>query len=109
MFVLPGQDGRQMTRSSFRAMWECVNRRKADPTKKPRYGSVIRCIDFPVTPHILRHTFLTRCLENGLDLKELQYIAGHKSSQLTMKIYLHYQQEERKQETFSKVRQMNFA
>ena len=109
LFVLPGQDGKQMTRSSFRAMWECVNRRKTDPSRKPRYGSVERCIDFTVTPHILRHTYLTRCFENGLDLKEVQYLAGHKTPELTMRIYLHYQQEERKRETFNKVRQMNLA
>lgn len=109
MFVLHADNGGPMTRSSFRALWECVNRRKADPTKKPRYGSVERCIDFDVTPHLLRHTFLTRCFENGLDLKEVQYLAGHKTPELTMRIYLHYQQEERKKATFDKVKQMNLG
>ena len=65
-------------------------------TKKARYGSVERCIDFEVTPHLLRHTFLTRCFENGLDMKEVQYLAGHKTPELTMRIHLHYQAEERK-------------
>ena len=78
-------------------------------TKKARYGSVERCIDFEVTPHLLRHTFLTRCFENGLDMKEVQYLAGHKTPELTMRIYLHYQAEERKKTTFSKVRKMSFA
>jgi len=109
VFVLPGQDGKQMTRSSLRSMWECVNRRKADPTKKPKYGEVERRIDFEVTPHILRHTFLTRCFENGLDMKEVQYLAGHRTPELTMRIYLHYQEEERKKATFSKVKSMKFA
>lgn len=109
MFVIAKADGQAMTRSSFRSMWECVNRRKTDPTKKARYGSVERCIDFEVTPHLLRHTFLTRCFENGLDLKEVQYIAGHKTPELTMRIYLHYQEEERKKATFNKIRQMNLA
>lgn len=109
MFVISGADGQAMTRSSFRSMWECVNRRKTDPTKKARYGSVERCIDFDVTPHLLRHTFLTRCFENGLDLKEVQYLAGHKTPELTMRIYLHYQAEERKKSTFNKVKNMDFA
>lgn len=109
MFVIAKADGKAMTRSSFRSMWECVNRRKTDPTKKARYGSVERCIDFEVTPHLLRHTFLTRCFENGLDMKEVQYLAGHKTPELTMRIYLHYQAEERKKTTFSKVRKMSFA
>ena len=109
MFVIAKADGKAMTRSSFRSMWEWVNRRKTDPTKKARYGSVERCIDFEVTPHLLRHTFLTRCFENGLDMKEVQYLAGHKTPELTMRIYLHYQAEERKKTTFSKVRKMSFA
>ena len=69
----------------------------------------VNCIDFEVTPHLLRHTFLTRCFENGLDMKEVQYLAGHKTPELTMRIYLHYQAEERKKTTFSKVRKMSFA
>ena len=109
MFVIAKADGKAMTRSSFRSMWECVNRRKTDPTKKARYGLVERCIDFEVTPHLLRHTFLTRCFENGLDMKEVQYLAGHKTPELTMRIHLHYQAEERKKTTFSKVRKMSFA
>lgn len=109
MFVIAKADGQAMTRSSFRSMWECVNRRKTDPTKKARHGSVERCIDFEVTPHLLRHTFLTRCFENGLDMKEVQYLAGHKTPELTMRIYLYYQAEERKKTTFSKVRKMSFA
>lgn len=109
MFVMHQKDGSQMTKSSFYAMWGNVNRRRADPGKKPTYGSVNRCIDFEVTPHILRHTFLTRCFENGLDLKEVQYLAGHATPDLTMKVYLHYQEEERKQNTFKKLRAMDFA
>lgn len=109
LFVLHQKDGNQMTKSSFRAMWENVNRRRTDPDKTPMYGVVKRCIDFEVTPHILRHTFLTRCFENGLDLKEVQYLAGHATPELTMRIYVHYQQEERKRATFTKVRAMDFA
>ena len=78
MFVIAKADGKAMTRSSFRSMWECVNRRKTAPTKKARYGSVERCIDFEVTPHLLRHTFLTRCFENGLDMKEVRTSQGTK-------------------------------
>lgn len=107
LFVLPKADGQGMNRNSFRSMWECVNRRKTRNGKTEQYGSVSRRIDFEITPHILRHTFLTRCFENGLDLKEVQYIAGHKTPDLTMRIYLHYQEEERKKATFQKIRCMS--
>ena len=41
------------------------------------------------SPHTLRHTFCTRMAENGLDIKVLQYIMGHKNISVTMQVYNH--------------------
>ena len=38
---------------------------------------MVRSLDFHVTPHQLRHTYITRLFESGLDIKEIQYLAGH--------------------------------
>lgn len=92
VFVFPKADGGPMTRDAFQALWRLVTRRMADATKSEVYGNLHRIISFNVTPHQLRHTFLTRCFENGLDMKEVQYLAGHKTPDLTMRIYLHYQE-----------------
>ena len=47
-------------------------------------------LDFePVTPHALRHTFATRCIERGMNPKTLQIILGHSTIQLTMNLYCH--------------------
>ena len=44
-----------------------------------------------VTPHTLRHTFATHMLEQGENLKTIQYLMGHTSLRATM-VYLHLAQ-----------------
>lgn len=62
------------------------------------------CLPFPVHPHLLRHTYITQLFEAGtLDLKQIQYLAGHASPDITLKIYTHYRKDSREQETHDKV------
>lgn len=46
-----------------------------------------------ITPHTLRHTFCTRMAENGMDVKVLQEIMGHKTIEVTMLVYNHVSDE----------------
>ena len=39
-------------------------------------------------PHLLRHSFATRYLENGVDIYSLQLILGHTSLEMVKK-YIH--------------------
>lgn len=39
--------------------------------------------------HTLRHTFATRCIENGMNPKILQQILGHSTFNVTMDLYVH--------------------
>lgn len=39
--------------------------------------------------HALRHTFATRCVEQGFDVKSLSEILGHSSIGITMNRYVH--------------------
>lgn len=39
--------------------------------------------------HILRHTFATRCVEVGFEIKSLSEILGHSNPQFTMERYVH--------------------
>lgn len=39
--------------------------------------------------HILRHTFATRCVENGFEIKSLSEILGHSSIKITLDRYVH--------------------
>ena len=47
----------------------------------------IYSLDFEVTPHQLRHTYITNLIHSSVDPKTVQYLAGHESSKITMDIY----------------------
>lgn len=55
----------------------------------PRHPDVKITLDFDVTPHILRHTYVTELILGGVNVKRVQYLAGHESSAVTMDIYAH--------------------
>jgi len=47
------------------------------------------CSIYDVNFHSLRHTFATRCVEIGFDVKSLSEILGHASVNITMNRYVH--------------------
>ena len=50
-------------------------------------GHVVYTLDFEVTLHQLRHTYITNLIHAGVDPKTVQYLAGHESGKITMDIY----------------------
>ncbi|MDD4371866.1 MAG: tyrosine-type recombinase/integrase [Anaerostipes sp.] len=55
--------------------------------------------DFPnVTPHVFRHTFATRCIENGMPPQVLKEILGHSKLSMTMDLYAHVLPNTKKEE-----------
>lgn len=42
-----------------------------------------------ITPHILRHTFCTRLANKNMNPKNLQYVMGHSSINITLNLYAH--------------------
>lgn len=42
-----------------------------------------------ITPHTFRHTFATRCIENGMPPQVLKTILGHSKLSMTMDLYSH--------------------
>ncbi len=89
LFVFHRKDGQPMTQSAFRRMWSHVS--KVD-------------IGTHFTPHSLRHTFCTRLFEKGFDVKEIQYLMGHSTPEMTLKVYTHYQKASRYNDTASRLR-----
>ena len=53
--------------------------------------------------HSLRHTFATRCIENGIQPKTLQKILGHSTLSTTMDLYVHVTDDQ----IFSEMNKMN--
>lgn len=43
----------------------------------------------PINFHALRHTFATRCVDAGVDIKSLSEILGHSSVAITLDTYVH--------------------
>ena len=48
-----------------------------------------KCGIAPVKYHALRHSFATRCVELGFDIKTLSEILGHANVTITMNRYVH--------------------
>ena len=60
--------------------------------KKILKSSGIKSVKF----HALRHTFATRCIEMGFDVKSLSEILGHSTVNVTMNLYVHPSMETKK-------------
>lgn len=93
-YVLPGNRG-PMSRQEYQNMWKLVKNRMRKPDEPlcNRNSKLERHITFPLHPYQLRHTYITELCahsaETGLDIKTIQYLAGHTNPQLTLNIYAH--------------------
>lgn len=109
-FVLAMPNGKSLSPASFASLWRIVTSRTTDDPKKlgkpldARHPHLIKMLDFPCHPHLLRHTYITRLFEAGLDLKEVQYLAGHSTIEMTLSVYTHYCRASRASETAKKVK-----
>ena len=77
--------------------------RKGTPVKNSTYDTALfKICDKAKIPrfsmHILRHTFVTRCIEAGMKPKILQMLLGHSNIGITMNLYVHTIEEEKKKE-----------
>ncbi len=68
-YLFCGRNGRPMTRQNI---WKIVHK-----------AAKMAGIPYNVKPHMLRHTFATRLLESGMDIRIIQELLGHKSISTT--------------------------
>lgn len=67
---------------------------KGNPTMKSAYNTFIAGIAQKAgiekfSMHTFRHTFATRCIENGIDAKVIQELLGHRTISTTLNLYVH--------------------
>ena len=107
-YVIADSKGEPLAASQFQRVWQYVVVRSTKPRNYYKYvnGESIKytvtptlgmtqknqpkikyTLDFDVTPHQLRHTYITNLLYAGVDPKTVQYLAGHENSKTTMDIY----------------------
>ena len=107
-YVVANRDGEPLSYTQFKRLWQYIvtrttkersyyryeNGKRIKHTVKPvlgekaaHNGKVVYSLDFEVTPHQLRHTYITNLIHASVDPKTVQYLAGHESSKITMDIY----------------------
>ena len=109
-YVIANRDGEPLSGTQWQRLWKYITTRTAEERVYYRYkdgvktkhvvqpvlgeaaahnGKVIYSIDFHVTPHQLRHTYITNLLLAGVDVKTVQALAGHENAKITLDIYAH--------------------
>ena len=107
-FVVASRDGEPLSYTQFKRLWQYIVTRSTKERTYVRYvngqkikhtvtpvlgekaahnGEVVYSLDFQVTPHQLRHTYITNLIYAAVDPKTVQYLAGHENSKITMDIY----------------------
>ncbi len=56
---------------------------------RKKFKLIIKDLEINCKFHTLRHTFATRCIENGVDPKTLSELLGHSNIKITLELYVH--------------------
>lgn len=90
-YVYGDDQGRAVSYSTLRRRWEVIKTRSTasgrELGEKIKNHNITVTLDFMPTPHVLRHTYVTRLVLSRMDLKRVQYLAGHADPEITLKIY----------------------
>lgn len=107
-YVIANSEGGPLSYTQFKRVWQYIVTRSTKERSYTRYvngqklkrtvtpilgetaphnGKVVYSLDFQVTPHMLRHTYITNLIYAQVDPKTVQYLAGHENSKITMDIY----------------------
>ena len=90
-YVYGSDKGQPVSYSTLRRRWDTIRTRSTASGlamgDKVKNHKITVTLDFMPTPHILRHTYVTRLVLSKMDLKRVQYLAGHSDPEITLQIY----------------------
>lgn len=95
-FLFPGKDGAPLASVTARRMWLSLMAAAglADPIPADEptcygHGDIRGQYRARITPHALRHNFITMCWESGMDIMLTMKLVGHTDYETTRNIYTH--------------------
>lgn len=99
-FLFLNKDGNVLSptkiSTNFKRMVNAYNRQSDEDKQLPL-----------ITLHSFRHTFCTRLVLSGMDVKSVQYIMGHNSLSTTLSIYTHVRELDALKEFDKKINKMH--
>lgn len=96
VYLFTMKNGQNVSRSSFRKMWDSIMKKTRQTARRLKAeiikeGTLNAAVDTSIsfTPHIFRHTYATNLYYANIDIKTCQYLLGHSTIDITLKIYTH--------------------
>lgn len=95
VFVFPNSNGSYISAVRQRDSWNSLKNMMLLRAGVPTYRNQVvpeeaeKCSINELTMYYLRHTYATILIENGVDIRTVQYLMGHANIGVTSKIYAH--------------------
>lgn len=107
-YVVANRQGGPLSYTQFKGLWRYIVTRTAMPrtvrrrvdgqyqpcvlepqlgARAAHNGHCVYSLDFAVTPHTLRRTYITNLIYRSVDPRTVQYLAGHANLKVTLDLY----------------------
>lgn len=89
VFVVPAKDGTCASLQTAKNIRALIRRREIGEGRNAdnKHPHCVPSLPFHSTPYWYRHTYITHLCQTGMDIKKIQYLAGHSNIKTTLGIY----------------------